>query len=300
MLPLAPRQPAPRFDDAEAVQPGGHWLEIARRWHQVGPPLRPSVQDVAFCTKAVRRWASVHGAPRALILGVTPELYRLPWPTGTELSAVDRTPAMIEAVWPGPRSAVVHADWTELPLDAGSRDLVLCDGGNILLSYPHGQHRFVQALQRVVAPRGLCIFRLFVPPAQRESPAAVLCELLAGRIPNLNILKLRLGMALQESSERGVQLAHVWDALQRAAPDFSRLAARLGWPLDHLLAIDTYRGCSSRYHFLSITEVCRLFTEHPGGFTFAAMEVPAYELGERCPTVVFRRGGTVAGRADAA
>ena len=56
----------------------GHWAEIARRWQQVGPPLRPSVQDIAFYTRAI---ADIT-APRALILGVTPELYHLPWPAG--------------------------------------------------------------------------------------------------------------------------------------------------------------------------------------------------------------------------
>jgi SAM-dependent methyltransferase len=293
MLPLAPQQPQ-RLDHAETPRPGTHWLEIARHWHQVGPPLRPSVQDIGICTAAVQRWAATHGAPRALILGVTPELYHLPWPAGTQLSAVDHTPSMIEAVWPGPRSAVLCANWTELPLDTASRDLVLCDGGLHLLSHPHAHQQLVRALRRIIAPGGLCIFRLFVPPVQREMPEAVLRDLLAGGIANLNILKLRLGMALQETSEGGVQLAQVWDALRQAAPDFSELAARLGWSLDHLLAIDTYRDCSSRYHFLGIADVDRLFTEQPGAFTFVSLKVPQYELGNRCPTIVFRRGGAIA------
>ena len=45
----------------------GHWSEIARRWAQVGPPLRPSAEDVAFYAGVVRQVKS----PRALILGVT-------------------------------------------------------------------------------------------------------------------------------------------------------------------------------------------------------------------------------------
>src|SRR5205823_2871589 len=131
------------------------------------------------------------------------------WPAATDLAAADHTRSMIEAVWPGPRSAVVCADWTDLPLEEKSRDLVLCDGGLHLLSHPHAHRRWVRELRRVVTVNGLCILRLFVPPQHRETAAGVLRELLAGAIPNLNVLKLRLGMALQESSEAGVQLGDV-------------------------------------------------------------------------------------------
>src|SRR5207248_8807639 len=92
---------------------GGHWTEIARQWERVGPPLRPCAEDVAIYQSEVDRWSRAHGAPRALILGVTPELYRLRWPAGTDLAAADHTRSMIDAVWPGPRSAVVCADWTD-------------------------------------------------------------------------------------------------------------------------------------------------------------------------------------------
>lgn len=284
MLPLARRQA-----EAETTPARGHWLDIAHRWHQVGAPLRPAAPDLASYTDLVGQWAAVHGAPRVLILGVTPELYRLPWPAGTELTAVDHTVAMIEAVWPGPRSAAVHAEWTDLPFAAASFDIVLCDGGWHLLSYPHDQRRLLDGLRRVIAPRGLCVLRLFVPPLQRETPTAVLDDLLGGAIPNLNILKLRLGMALQSSRECGVVLADVWRALHDAAPDFVELADRLGWPLPHLLAIDSYRDCPSRYHFLSVAEVCEQFVARPGGFSFVECRTPTYALGERCPVIAFRR-----------
>jgi hypothetical protein len=117
----------------------------------------------------------------------------------------------------------------------------------------------------------------------------VLSDLLAGGIANVNLLKLRLGMALQESSELGVQLGHVWDTLHRAAPDLTRLAERIGWPLESMSAIEVYRDSSSRYHFTSLAETCRLFCDDPGGFLCETIDVPGYELGERCPTVAFRR-----------
>jgi SAM-dependent methyltransferase len=266
-----------------------HWSDIARQWEQIGPPLRPCIQDIAYYSDAVDLWVRGNGVPRAVILGVTPELYRLPWPKGTDVLAVDHTREMIDTVWPGPREAAICADWTNLPLDSATRDIVLCDGGLHLLAYPQSQQKLVRNLHRIVKPNGLCVLRLFILPSQRESTDAVLQDLLAARISNLNILKLRLGMAMQEDIKQGVQLADVWDEIHRAAPDLGRLAMHVGWPLEHLQAINTYRDCLKRYHFFGLTEVRRLFCENPGGFAVETVHVPTYELGERCPIVVFRR-----------
>lgn len=276
----------------------GHWPEVARQWEQVGPPLRPSTQDIAFLTDAIDSWVRDNGAPRTLILGVTAELYHLPWPNGTNVLAVDHTQCMIDAIWPGPRNAVICAEWTTMPLQQGSRDIVLCDGGVNLLTYPNGHRQLVRTLHRVIASGGLCILRLFVPPKEHEATDNVLQDLLEAKIPDLNLLKLRLWMALHKDITQGIQLKRVWDAIHRVAPDFKRLASRIGWPLEHLLVINTYRNCSVRYFFLSLDDVRHLFCRNPGGFELETVQVPTYELGERCPTVVLRRIDTARGRSN--
>ena len=267
----------------------GPWPEMARVWPQIGPPLRPVSEDIGFCRAAVADWVRCHGAPRVLLLGVTPELYRLPWPKGTGLLAVDRAQAMIDRVWPGPAEAVRCADWLSISLPRASRDIVLCDGGLHLVSYPEGQGRLVRILRDILAADGLCILRLYVPPAQRETPDAVLRDLLDGKVSSLNILKLRLGMSLMEEASRGVRLGTVWQTLHQAAPDLAALAARIGWTPEHALAINTYRESEARYSFASVREVCGLFCRAPGGFRLQGVNTPSYELGERCPTVVLQR-----------
>ncbi|MEX1017329.1 MAG: class I SAM-dependent methyltransferase [Phycisphaeraceae bacterium] len=288
--------PSP-LSDASMTPPGPageavaleHWRQIARQWRQVGPPLRPTEQDLAVVGEAIRAWGHRHGQPRALVLGVTPEYYHLPWPAGASVLAVDHTQAMIDAVWPGPRGAALCAEWTDLPLAAGSRDIALCDGGLHLLAYPHEQQRFVRALHRVVAPGGLCLLRLFVPPPQRESPAAVIDDLLRRRIASLSGLKFRLWMALQREVARGVALAAVWETVHRVEPDWAQLASHVGWSLEHLSAIDTYRDSATRYCLPTEAAVRQLFCESPGGFTLEARHTPTYELGGQCPTLVLRR-----------
>jgi SAM-dependent methyltransferase len=282
---LAPALLPPR--PAETAR--GPWAEIARRWAQLGPPLRPAAEDVAFYADVVSGWPVGGGPPRGLILGATPELYRLPWPDGSPVLAVDHTPAMIRTAWPGPDGSAVCGDWTALPLAASSRDIVLCDGGLLQLPYPHGVRACAAALARVIAPGGRFAVRLFVPPAERESPEGVLCDLVDGRIANLNVLKLRLWMALHDDVAEGVQLARVWHVLREAFPDFARLAAHLGWPLEHLLAIDAYRDCPARYHLMSQADLRRLFCEADNAFAVESVGIPGYALGERCPTIVLRR-----------
>lgn len=258
-------------------------------WSQVGPPLRPCLEDVTFVETEVNRWADSNEAPRALILGVTPELYHLPWPEGTDVMAVDHTQEMINALWQGPKGAVLCAEWTSIPLPDASRDIVLCDGGLHLLSYPAGQTDLVEMMSQLVAPGGLFIVRLFAPFGPQETPDDVLEDLINGKIPNLNILKLRLGMSMQPNATNGVALAEVWEKLRSVAPDFDELATHIGWPIEHLLVINSYHESRNKYYFVTVDEVRRLFCDSPGGFELECIHTPDYELSDRCPTIVFRR-----------
>ena len=192
---------------------------MTRAWKWLGPPLRPADEDIAFYTAAISQWVGSNGPPRVLLLGLTPELYSLPWPMGTDFLAVDRARPMIDTVWPGPKDAVLCADWTTMALPDGSRDIVLCDGGMEQLQFPQKHQRLVRILRRVVPPDGLVILRLYVLPSKAESPELVLKDLVQGRISNMNILKLRLGMALQDASSEGVPRNIIWDAFHTAAPD---------------------------------------------------------------------------------
>src|SRR5688572_27903656 len=107
-------------------------------------------------------------------------------------------------------------------------EIVVCDGGALQIPFPDGPRQQVRYLSRVVAPGGHVVIRVFVPPARAERPDEVLADLLAGRIANLNLLKLRLLIAMQPDAESGVELARVWDAVDRVAPDYQVFADRIG------------------------------------------------------------------------
>ena len=266
------------------------WQQNASQWQHLGPPLRPSPQDIEFCEGAVQEWIHHYGAPRVLVLGVTPEIYRLLWPEGTSLLAIDKSQAMIDFVWPGPKEAAQCVDWLSLQLPDNSRDIVICDGGLPLIAYPHKQQQLVRILQAILSDQGLCILRLFVPPQHQESPDAVLNDLLEGRISNLNILKLRLGMSLMENVAEGVELRKIWHLIHEVAPDLEGLAAKIGWSVEHIMVINAFRGSADRFYFVTVNQVTELFCLNPGGFEVHGLRVPSsYELSEQCPTIVLRR-----------
>ena len=125
--------------------------------------------------------------------------------------------------------------------------------------------------------------------ADSESPDAVIEALLAGEIPNLHILKLRLGMAIQQSSNRGaVLLNDIWKRLRLVEDDWSTLADRIGWTVEHLRYIDCYRNPNSLYHFYPETEIAEQFCNQ-NRFQVKSVIYSDYALGERCPIATFQK-----------
>jgi SAM-dependent methyltransferase len=232
--------------------PTGHWAAVAGAWGHVGPPLRPSTEDLAVVREVARATAGPVRSLRVVVLGVTVELAELAWPAGTQVLGVDHTPAMVASVWPGPPGTAVLGDWTALPIASGSIDLVAGDGGFHLVD-PDGQRRLAAELGRILRAGAHAVLRLFVPPGEPESRAAVLDDLRAGRVRDLNELKLRLWMAMRADPGPDVRLHEVWQAVADVAgsePDV--FAASIGWDPEHLGALGSYRGSGERYHLVDL------------------------------------------------
>jgi SAM-dependent methyltransferase len=264
------------------------WPSQARHWHLLGPPLRPSRDDVAIVEGVVR---ALLATPRVLLLGVTPELATLAWPPGTELAAVDRCAGMIGAVWPSsgtPAGArAVQGDWRALPIDDASVDLVLGDAVMTLLAFPHDTEALFTEVHRVLRPEGRFVVRALVPHGTREDVSGVSRDLLAGRIGSLHAFKVRLLMALHPSPEQGTRLADAWDAWQAVAPDPRALATELGWKLEALATIAVYRDSPVVYAFPTVEELDVIARR--AHLARDAVQVPRYELGDRCPTITWRK-----------
>jgi SAM-dependent methyltransferase len=266
-----------------------HWPRHAQQWARVGAPLRPSPEDVA-CVEGI---AGARARPlRGLVLGVTPELVGMRWPAGSAVIAVDRSAAMIAAMpragadaSASMRATALQADWRALPCAAGSIDLAAGDGSLSCLPFPRDYRVLAGELARALAPGGELVLRLFASPEPRETLADVAAAVAARAIGGFHAFKWRLAMAIAGGGD--VAVADIARAFDRVAPDPDALAAHTGWPRVAIATIDAYRGSDVVYSFPSAADAVAALAPE---LALVAQHVPAYELGERCPTVVLRRG----------
>jgi SAM-dependent methyltransferase len=266
-----------------------HWGRLATFWSLLGSPLRPAAQDMAVAEAVARSWRQSHpGAPlHALVLGATPEYAAMAWPDGASVVAIDRSEAMLGALWPGgegpPARRGQAGDWRALALADGSVDLALGDGCFTVVEFPDEARQVTRELGRVLRPGGRLVVRVFARPEAREELDEVAAALWAGRIGSLHALKWRLAMAVQPARARRVAVVDVWHAFVRICPDASRLVTQLGWPPQVLATIEPYRESAAAYAFPTLEEMRAVLAD---GFIELACHVPGYELGDRCPTLV--------------
>jgi SAM-dependent methyltransferase len=277
------------------VQPS-HWNEYARRWQLIGPPLRPGRVDVEHVSRSVSchrtlREASCRDPEPALLLGVTPELASISWQPPFELLAVDKSEGMLAAVWPGDSQSrrAKLGDWLELSLPPASVGLVMGDGVFSLLQYPDDYRRLAENVALVLRAGGLFALRAFTRVEPAESIADVFGKLYAGGIGSFHAFKWRLAMALQGDATRGVDLASIWECFRAHVASNSELAQQTGFPEQEIESIDSYRGVAERYSYSTASELVSLLAPK---LDLLEQWLPTYELGERCPHLLFRRNRT--------
>jgi len=264
------------------------WVELAARWHSVATPLRPSPEDAAWVQQVIDRHPAHSRGLRVLLLGVTPELSTLRYPADARLVAVDSSAEMLAALWAPPRScasAAVLGRWETMPLAAQSVDLVLADASFCALPGVESIRQVLAVVARVMRPGAQLCGRSFVSPADPENLDDIVRQMLAGRAGSVHATKWRIAMALQGSCGNGVALADVWRVIEQVGGP--RMLAELnGWSEQGAATLQAYRGVSSRLCFPTFEITRSLLGEH---FDEVDCRLPAYELGERCPSLLLRR-----------
>jgi SAM-dependent methyltransferase len=270
------------------------WQRHARQWALLGPPLRPSGDDLVWAQGAIDESARRCGTRpvNGLLLGVTPALAELSWPERSRLVAADFSLAMIRGVWPGPRAEgaarwAVCANWLQLPLAPCWCDLVLADGCFAIFD-PVAATRFARSIHEVLRPGGVLSTRVYLRPEKTESAEDVWHELLGGLIGNIHVFKFRLLAALHRGDGQ-VCVADAWDFISshcRANGGLDGLARHLGWPPEEVHTLEAYRDQPTVYRFFTDAEFREIMS---GIFTEVACLRPGYEVGERYPTFVLTR-----------
>ena len=264
------------------------WAGLAALWQSVATPLRPSPGDTAFVQTVIDSVATRVNSMRVLLLGVTPELSGLRYPADARLVAVDSSPEMRAAWWTPPRgcaSLAVCARWETLPVVIRGVDLVLADASFCSLPDVKRMRWVLGVVAAAMRAGALLCGRTFVSPPQPEHVEEVVRELRAGTAGSVHAAKWRVAMALQGLAENGVALAEVWRTFERAG-DRHSLAALNGWSAASAATLDAYRDVTTRMCFPTLALTRELFGAH---FDELECRWPDYELGERCPTLLWRR-----------
>jgi SAM-dependent methyltransferase len=267
----------------------GHWSRVAQTWSLVGPPLRPVAADLSHFNRAVAHWHQQSAkTPDALILGVTPELWRdIHWPISSRIAALDGSEDMIRAVWPGPPELAHVGWWTQMPFTTSAQDIILCDGGFGLLT-PANQRLLLQEVARVLKPGGVFSVRLFAPMGRTGSLQEIADDLHQHRIASLDQLKLRLWGALQASIETGVRPCDVVAWIHKASDEGRFLVEELGWNREHVERLRVHLGSTAVYHLADEDRLAELIANTPS-LQLREVRRPDYAFGTSCPVVTAQR-----------
>jgi SAM-dependent methyltransferase len=254
----------------------------------LGPPLKPSSEDVQFVENEVENWSSSHPGKRvrALLLGVTAGIANMRWPEESSLIAVDNSFEMARTVWPGnipSKRRAVCGDWLSLPQAHGSCDVVIGDGSMNCVRYPDGFRALAKSVCGVLRPDGVLLLRSFVRPERKDSLEQVFADLFRCRFPTVNHFKFQLLMAMQRSTEQGIVLDDVYREWVRRKINKDELIALTGWEKQSIRSIEIYEGQDVVHTFPTVSELRSVISEF---FDEVSIATPGYLLGDRCPSFV--------------
>ncbi len=275
--------PAPDDDPSHAL-----WRHLASVWKHRNPPARPSPQDTRLLEEMVGEALAGREAPRALLLGVTPEIATMRWPSGTRLVAVDGSAAMIREVWPADEArgaAVVRGEWGAMPFREGAFDIVVGDASLGFQKYPDPFHGVVREVRRVLRSSGALATRVYTRPETREPLETIFADLRAGRIGTAEFLWWRLFAALHHERARGADSADAYEAWRANVPDPAALASSIGWTPADTQKMDELGAAPFNFIFPTMREIR---ADLAATFEETACRAPACEAGDRNPTLLLR------------
>jgi SAM-dependent methyltransferase len=256
------------------------------------PPSRVSASDIEFFEAQARQvFESFRkGTLDALMLGVTPGIAAMRWPDPTGLAALDWSSGMIRHQWPRSGlpafAAPIQADWRRMPLPDSSRDFAVGDCCQVAVDSFEDCAAYHAEVHRVLRPGGRFVQRCILRPERPESLDALFELLFAGKMPNFEVFRRRLAMAMHGSNGEGVSAGDVWRTWDERVPDRDALLERYGWPAQTIQTLERWQGSAMRFPFPTLPEMLDLAGPR---LELIECNVPTYEMGERCPRLVLRK-----------
>jgi len=254
---------------------GAGWDAFQMRRHRLEPPLCPTPGVIA----AMR--AAIGGSDGPiLLLGATPAIVE----AFDDLIVVDWSAAARGNIAP---AGAVDGDWLDPPLADASFGAALGDGSLSCLAWTDYPRLFA-TLGRLLCAGGRAAIRCYASPAVRETPAQLLADAMAGQGEGFAAFKWRLAMTLVSEAQPDVPVVAIKRCFDGLVPDRDALCAATGWARAAVDDLDAYGGSALAYSFPTRAQLIERSRSYFPGAVF--VETQGYDLAERCPLLVLRRG----------
>lgn len=266
------------------------WSEQASIKHRGGFPLRPPPDVVNIMNELIRPvFEKKEQCYQAVLLGVTPELVNLAWPSNVRLQAFDQSLEVISALWqanPNITSFVQQASWQDMPIESSSIDVIVGDGCTTQLPNTLAYRTLFSELRRVLASDGSICMRCFIRPDFTESLDSIVEDLYAGQIKYFGSLKWRIAMAsVPQQGSFSIKLQAIHAMFDYFFGDRIVLANATGWSPEMINTIDLYKNMTAEYSFPNLSQLTELIAPY---FKIVDVRYGEYELSDRCPIITLQ------------
>ena len=275
-----------------------HWAKVANAYSQLESPLRPCAEDIVIMERLINKAASYSDysdnpigppKPNALLLGVTPAIATMAWPSNTNLLAIDSSEEACYARY-GPGIELVHGrldlgNWLSLPLEDASCSIVVGDGSFNCLEFPNGVEQLAASVARVLRDDGILVLRLFTQPARPQKPERVWQALITGKLHTFDGFRFLLMTSLVDA-HYNVRVSDVWEYWLDAKLDQQAILDINGWSAKRFETIAYYQNSSVVYSFPTLPAAEQLLAHY---FEKLDMAIPSYQVGDCCPILLLRK-----------
>lgn len=272
-------------------QPESHFNPYIRYWGDFSAPLRPDLHAIQTYGALFQQVQAPALGAQVILLGVTPELALAPWLERASVTAVDHSPAMIAAIWPGDQHNrhALAGDWFNPPVAPASQDVIIGDGVLIFLAYPGEHQQLASSLSSLLRSKGHLIIRAFCSAEQPENPEEIIRRAKNRELKNIHECKLLLLAALQQGKVNlGVELSSVWKFFYEHFTSPQDCAQQTDWSISQIQTIELYKDNPKRYFLATPAEIEAAMAEH---FELVTLSAPPTPWACPTPLMCFQKRG---------
>jgi hypothetical protein len=228
---------------------------------------------------------------RALILGAIPWLADKLSRSWEVVFVVDRSEAMLDMLrspqFSRRKVELIQCDWSHLPCQCSSLDLVIGDNSFSFLPYPAGWESLCANLSSRMSPGAVMLNRICSAPA-RHCIGASATHLTKWFIQNESVsctaLRAAILFACLDRSSSRIDTEAALEMFERDRATFERALSERGvGEVNDLVTMNKYRGTGASYYAPALGDALDLIARH---FDVPGVHFGPYAMSEYFPLIV--------------